>query len=144
MDFGSNSVLESVAFGLKCVLHRVRVSKCLPSRVIQNPAEQPPPQVFLSPPVLMHGGLLCIAFCLSVRLWEKCLEINSYLWNRLKGAGTEVAISRYPDFKMTISLLSTSISNTVNQFNLTAVKFSFWKIQTYLAQENLAFWKWNV
>ncbi len=26
---------------------------------------------FLSTPVLMHGGLLCIAFCLSVRDWTK-------------------------------------------------------------------------
>ena len=43
MDFGSNSVLERVVFGLKCVLHRVRVSQCRPSRVIQNPTEQPPP-----------------------------------------------------------------------------------------------------
>ena len=42
MDFGANSVLERVAFGSKCVLHRVRVSQCRPSRVIQNPAEQPP------------------------------------------------------------------------------------------------------
>ncbi len=30
---------------------------------------------------------------------------------------------------------------TVNQLNLTAVKFSFLKTQTYLAQENLAFGK---
>ncbi len=48
MDFGTNSVLERVAFGLKCVLHRVRVSQCRPSRVIQNPAEQPPPPGALS------------------------------------------------------------------------------------------------
>ncbi len=43
MDFGKNSALERVEFGSKCVLHRVRVSQCRPSRVIQNPAEQPPP-----------------------------------------------------------------------------------------------------
>ncbi len=42
MDFGSNSVLERVAFGLKCVLYRVRVLKCRPSRIIQNLAERPP------------------------------------------------------------------------------------------------------
>ncbi len=46
MDFGSNSVLERVGFGLKCVQHRVRVSQCRPSRVIQNPAERPPPSGF--------------------------------------------------------------------------------------------------
>ena len=28
MGFSSNSGLERVAFGLKCVLHRVRVSQC--------------------------------------------------------------------------------------------------------------------
>ncbi len=33
------------------------------------------------------------------------------------------------------------LPDTVNQFNLTAVKFSFLKTQTYLAQENLAFEK---
>ena len=27
--------------------------------------------VYLSTPVLMHGGLLCTAFCLSVRNWTK-------------------------------------------------------------------------
>ncbi len=43
MYFGSNSVLERVVFGLKCVLHRVRVSECRPSRVIQNLAEHIPP-----------------------------------------------------------------------------------------------------
>ena len=42
MDFGSNSVLERVAFDLKCVLHRVRVSQCRPSRVVQNPTGRPP------------------------------------------------------------------------------------------------------
>ncbi len=26
---------------------------------------------FLSPPVLMHGGLICVAFCLSVCDWAK-------------------------------------------------------------------------
>ncbi len=46
MDFGTNSELERVAFGSKCVLHRVRVSQCRPSRVIQNSAEQPPPRIF--------------------------------------------------------------------------------------------------
>ncbi len=44
MDFGSNSVLERVGFGLKCVLHiGVRVPWCCHSRVIQNPAERTPP-----------------------------------------------------------------------------------------------------
>ena len=42
MDFGANSVLERVAFGSKFLLYRVRVSQCRPSRVIKNPAEQPP------------------------------------------------------------------------------------------------------
>ncbi len=46
MNFGTNSVLERVVFGLKCVLHRVRVSQCRPSRVIQNPVEQPPPGLY--------------------------------------------------------------------------------------------------
>ncbi len=30
---------------------------------------------FLSTPVLMHGGLICIAFCLSVRL-SVCLSVT--------------------------------------------------------------------
>ena len=34
---------------------------------------------FLSPPVLMHGGLLCIAFCLSLEV--NSLEVNSYFKN---------------------------------------------------------------
>ncbi len=42
LDFGSNSVLERVAFGLKYVLHRVRVSQCRPSGVVQNPAGRLP------------------------------------------------------------------------------------------------------
>ena len=33
MDFGSNSVLEMEVFGLKWVLHRVRVPQCRPSRL---------------------------------------------------------------------------------------------------------------
>ncbi len=58
------------------------------------------PRPCLSPPVPMHGGLLCVAFCLSVRpsvrlcklpeqkslekmpLEKKSLEKNSYLSNR--------------------------------------------------------------
>ncbi len=44
------------------------------------------PNSLLSPPVLMHGGLLCVAFCPSVcaQILEKeSLEKNSYLRNRL-------------------------------------------------------------
>ncbi len=37
-------------------------------------------QLFLSPPVPLHGGLICIAFCLYVPR-PKLLEKNSYLKN---------------------------------------------------------------
>ena len=37
---------------------------------------------FLSPPVPMHGGLICLALRLSVTR-PKVLEKNSYLWNGL-------------------------------------------------------------
>ncbi len=42
--------VKRVSFGLKRVLQRIRVSRCPPSRVIQNPAEQPPraPQHFFA------------------------------------------------------------------------------------------------
>ncbi len=43
--------------------------------------------VVVSPPVLMHGGLLCVAFCPSVCLCQntrkKVTRKNSYLRNRL-------------------------------------------------------------
>ena len=44
---------------LKCYL--VSVSN-------KHTAKQPSLETFLSPPVLMHGGLLGVAFCLSVCL----------------------------------------------------------------------------
>ena len=59
MDFGSNSVLERVAFGLKCVLHRVGMSQCCPSRVIKNTAEQPPPGKRKH--IILQNGFLQIA-----------------------------------------------------------------------------------
>ncbi len=34
--------------------------------------------LFLSTPVLMHGGLICIAFCLLVTPPKFRLEVNSY------------------------------------------------------------------
>ena len=40
-------------------------------------------QTFLSPPVLMHSGLICLAFCLSVCLW---LDQNS--WTKIHILGT--------------------------------------------------------
>ncbi len=41
---------------------------------------------FLSPPVRMHGGLLCIAFCMSGWQWldQNSLDQHSYLSNRFK------------------------------------------------------------
>ncbi len=62
MDFGSNYVLERVLFGLKCVLHWVRVSWCRPSRVIQNPAEQPPRGL----PLYERGSPYCAAVTVSI------------------------------------------------------------------------------
>ncbi len=34
--------------------------------------------LFLSPPVQMHGGLICVTFCLSVWTTQKVVENNSY------------------------------------------------------------------
>ncbi len=55
MDFDANTVLERVAFGTKCVLHRVRVSQCFPSRVIQNLTKQPPPSRVNAPRTGMYN-----------------------------------------------------------------------------------------
>ena len=69
MDFGSNSVLERAVFGLKCVLHRVRVSQCRPSRVIQNPAEQPPPRAHFTKQPVAWGVFLSAWLYLCYDPW---------------------------------------------------------------------------
>ncbi len=68
MDFGSNFVLdlERVVFGLKCVLHRVRVLECRPSRAIQNLDKQPPntphPTGFPSDSKFLHTQNILLIF----------------------------------------------------------------------------------
>ncbi len=76
-----------------------RQDTCHPHEVI--------PIVLLSTPVLMHGGLICIAFCPSVCLsvclsvcdWTKIhmklIHISQTVWHRVTKFGVEMNIIGY-------------------------------------------------
>ncbi len=83
-------VSGTIVFGLKCVLHRVRVSRCHPSRAIQNPAEQLP-------------GPLPYSFILSMpnqRFYESVICNLSHSWH-----SANFALSLSHLIKCVISLL---------------------------------------
>ncbi len=57
----------------------VRIKHCVPVKCIEQHGHGAQGKPFLSPPVLMHGGLLCITFRLSVSLSACLLSLGATL-----------------------------------------------------------------